>query len=149
MINTAFQISEETRKMTKSRISHLPKNKNLNLHSSCVYQQFVPFYCWFILHVMGVPVSLSMYYLLKDIHGIVIFDYLFHISFKTSFVYKYITHTHTKKTKRQIAGRYTKVKMTFFNLLGRLHFFPLHISLLSFFVFCLFLAMSHDRHVGF
>ena len=44
MINTAFQISEETRKMTKSRISHLPKNKNLSLHSSCVYQQFAAFH---------------------------------------------------------------------------------------------------------
>ena len=47
-----------------------------------------------------------------------------------------INISHTKKTKRQNAGRYTKVKMTFFNLLGRLNFFPLHISLLSFFVVC-------------
>ena len=35
---------------------------------------------------MGVPVPLTMH-LLKDIYGIVIFDYLF---CKTSFVYKYI-----------------------------------------------------------
>ena len=128
-------------KWPRGRISHLTKNMNLNLHSSCMYQQFVPIYCWFILHVMGVPVPLTMH-LLKDIYGIVIFDYLF---CKTSFVYKYIMK---KKKTKKIAGRYTKVKMTFFNLLGRFNFFPLHISLLSFFVFCLFLATSHGRHVG-
>ena len=82
---------------------------------------------------MGVPVSLTMH-LLKDIYGILIFDYLFYTNFKTSFVYKYIMKK--KKTKRQNAGRYTKVKMTFFNLLGRLNFFPLHISVLSLFVVC-------------
>ena len=40
---------------------------------------------------MGVPVSLTMH-LLKDIYGILIYDYLFYTNFKTSFVYKYITH---------------------------------------------------------